>query len=134
MSLFSSSGSPTAANRKSGGSRRDPRRRQRRPRFVPRLEPLEGRLAPAVLTVNTLADETTADNFLSLREAITVVDNPGTYGSLSTAEQAQISGTLRQNDTIQFAHGLTGTITLGSSGHLLRRRHFQPRPRDAHRY
>jgi hypothetical protein len=81
-------------------------------RFVPRLEILEGRLAPAVLTVNTLADETAADNFLSLREAIGVVDSGSTAG-LSAAELAQISGTLGVNDTIQFASKLNGgTITL----------------------
>ena len=76
MSLFSLFGWVKAAKRKSGVSRQNPRWRQHlpRPRFVPRLEALEGRLAPAVLTVNTLADVTTADNFLSLREAVGVVD------------------------------------------------------------
>jgi CSLREA domain-containing protein len=64
------------------------------------------------LTVNTLADETTPDKFLSLREAIGVVDAGSTSG-LSSAELAQISGTLGQNDTIQFAKKLSGgTITL----------------------
>jgi hypothetical protein len=38
------------------------RKARTRPRFfVPRLELLEGRLAPAVLTVNTALDETTPD-------------------------------------------------------------------------
>jgi hypothetical protein len=44
--------------------------RTRRPvpgRFRPRLEALEGRLAPATLTVNTLADNTVADASLTLR-------------------------------------------------------------------
>jgi len=36
--------------------------RKGRPRFRPRLEVLEDRLAPAVLIVNTSADETTPDN------------------------------------------------------------------------
>jgi len=62
--------------------------------------------------VNTLADETTTDSTLSLREAISVVDSGSTAG-LSSAEQAQVSGTLGQNDTIQFAASLAGgTITL----------------------
>src|SRR5260370_39370535 len=80
--------------------------------IVPRLEILENRWAPAVLTVNTLVDETTADNTLSLREAINVI-NSGSTAGLSSAEQAQVSGTLGQNDTIQFAASLAGgTITL----------------------
>jgi hypothetical protein len=116
----------------------------------PKVEPLEDRLAPAVLTVNTLADVTATDNFLSLREAIRVV-NSGSTSALghfvsfggsggfigfggsggffgfggggftigpSDAELAQISGTLGQNDTIQFDPGLAGTITL-TGGELL---------------
>jgi hypothetical protein len=82
---------------------------------VPQLEILEGRLAPAVLTVNTLADETTADNYLSPREAIGVV-NSGSTAGLSSAELAQISGTLGQNDTVQFSSKLKGgtaALTLG---------------------
>src|SRR5262249_11216778 len=66
------------------------------------LEGLEERCAPAVLTVNSVADNTTRDNFLSLREAIQIVD--GTLGrSLSPQEKAQITGTLGTNDTIQFS-------------------------------
>ena len=73
----------------------------RRPRFRPTLEILEGRWAPAVLTVNSLADSTTANNFLTLGEALEVVN--GTLGLAPTAgEQAQITGTLGNNDTIQF--------------------------------
>src|SRR5262245_10475228 len=95
MAKFSGLGWLKAISRKSGGTRQAPRRGQRPPgrRFVLRLEALEDRLAPAVLTVNTLADETTpADNLLSLREAV-----------------AQAAS----NDTIQFDPGLNGgTITL----------------------
>src|SRR5438067_5778339 len=89
-----------AMSRKSGA----PRRGQRPPgrRGVLRLEALEDRLAPAVLTVNTLADQTTADNVLSLREAVGVV-NSGSTGGLSGAEQTQVAGTLGSNDTIQFS-------------------------------
>lgn len=97
---------------RAGRSRPHWRSAGHRPSFVPRLEVLEGRLTPAVLTVNTLADETAADNVLSLREAIAVVDS-GSAAGLSSAELAQISGTLGQNDTIQFAPSLAGgTITL----------------------
>jgi predicted outer membrane repeat protein len=94
----------------SGNARRAGR--NARPRFRPWLEVLEGRLAPAVLTVNTAADETAADNTLSLREAIGVVNSQSEAG-LSAAERAQISGTLGSNDTILFDPGLNGqTITL----------------------
>jgi hypothetical protein len=56
--MFSLSGWFKAMNRKSEAPRRAPRRGQRLPgrRGVPRLEALENRLAPAVSTVNTLAD------------------------------------------------------------------------------
>jgi predicted outer membrane repeat protein len=65
------------------------------------LEALEDRCAPAVLTVNTTADNTTANSVLTLREAVAVVD--GTLGrALTAGEQAQITGTLGTNDTIQF--------------------------------
>src|SRR5438094_6493763 len=103
-----------AISRKSGGARQSACRGQRPPgrRFVLWLEALENRLAPAVLTVNTLADQTTADNSLSLREAVGAV-NSGSTGSLSTAERAQVSGTLGSNDTIQFDPSLSGgTLTL----------------------
>jgi predicted outer membrane repeat protein len=93
--------------------------RPTRVRFRPRLEVLEGRLAPAVLTVNTAADETAADNALSLREAINAV-NAQSEAGLSTAEQHQISGTLGSNDTIRFDPSLNGqTITLGGSELLI---------------
>jgi predicted outer membrane repeat protein len=76
-----------------------PNRRQ--PGFRPKLESLEDRLAPAVLTVTSVADNTAADSALTLREAIQVVD--GTLGrALTTAEKAFVSGTLGSNDTIQF--------------------------------
>jgi predicted outer membrane repeat protein len=56
----------------------------------------------SILTVNTTADNTIADNFLTLREAIQVVS--GTLGrALTAGEQAQLRGTLGNNDTIQFA-------------------------------
>ena len=54
-----------------------------------------------VLLVNSTADNTTADNLLTLREAIAVVD--GTLGrALTTGEQAQISGPSGPNKTVLF--------------------------------
>ncbi len=89
---------------------------RRRVSVRPTLEMLEDRYAPAVLTVNSLADTITAGNALTLREAIMVVD--GTLGrSLNTAEQAQVTGTLGTNDTIQFnlpAGPQTITLTGGT--------------------
>ncbi len=88
----------------------------RRPSIRPALEMLEDRYAPAVLTVNSLADTTTAGSALTLREAIMTVD--GTLGrSLNAAEQAQVTGTLGTNDTIQFslpAGAQTITLTGGA--------------------
>jgi predicted outer membrane repeat protein len=80
------------------------------------VEALEGRWAPAVLTVNSVADNTNSDNSLTLREAIMLVD--GNLGrSLSSAEQAQVVGTLGSSDTIQFnlpAGAQTITLTRGA--------------------
>src|SRR5438045_485233 len=65
------------------------RKRSSRP-FRPRLESLEDKLAPAVLTVSTLDD----DGAGSLRQAIT---------------DANAS---EEDDVIQFASGLEGAISL----------------------
>jgi hypothetical protein len=96
--------------------RTDPARHQ------PRLEALEDRLAPATLTVNTVADNTGADASLTLREAIALVSNAGNAPAalgraLTTGESAQINTTqpFGTNDRIGFASGLTGTITLGGT-------------------
>ena len=54
--------------------------RTARPRaagFRPSLEVLEQRLAPATLIVNTAGDNAASDNFLSLREAVLLVDQGG---------------------------------------------------------
>jgi hypothetical protein len=70
-------------------------------RPLPWVEQLEDRFVPAVLTVNSLADSTAAGTALTLREAVLLVD--GTLGrTLTSQEQAQVSGTLGNNDTIQF--------------------------------
>jgi hypothetical protein len=83
------------------------------------LEPLEDRLSPATLTVNSTADTASdSDNYLSLREAIAVVNSPTLPGDLSSQIQGQISGTLHNGsaDTIAFDPAqVTGPITLGGA-------------------
>jgi hypothetical protein len=59
---------------------RTPQRRQwtarlRAAGLPPRLEVLEHRLAPATLTVNSAGDNNTYDSFLTLREAVLLVDH-----------------------------------------------------------
>jgi hypothetical protein len=98
---------------------------QRLPRRTPRLalETLEDRTAPAVVTVNTVADNIEADALLTLREAITLV-NAGTTAepgnglgrALTAAEQGQVVGLFGTNDTVRFETSpgvpLMGTIVL----------------------
>jgi hypothetical protein len=91
---------------------RPPQPCRRRPaapqRCRPRLEVLEDRLAPAVLTVNTTSDGNDP-SVLSLRQAIQAVDS---QSLANLSPQQQVSGILGDNDQIQFAPGLTGTIQL----------------------
>ena len=61
--------------------------RKGRPRFRPRPEVLEDRLAPANLIVNTSADETGSANSLSLRQAINIVPNTQSLNGLSDAQR-----------------------------------------------
>jgi methionine-rich copper-binding protein CopC len=81
------------------------------------VEVLEGRLAPAVLTVNSTgywADPT--DPYLTLREAIAIVNSPSLPSGLSDEILGQISGTLHEGgaDRIEFdPAGVNGPITLG---------------------
>jgi hypothetical protein len=89
------------------------------------LEVLEDRLAPATLLVNTTDDNTTSDQFLSLREAILLVDHGGDAmaalgRSLTAGEMAQVfgSGSYDSYDTVKFDPSLKDrTITL-TSGEL----------------
>ena len=74
-----------------------------------RLEALEGRLAPAVLTVNTTGDGSDP-TVLSLRQAIQAVDSQS-LANLSPQQQQQVSGSLG-GDQIRFAPGLTGPLRL----------------------
>src|SRR6516165_4235790 len=66
------------------------------------LELLEDRQLLSTITVNTAADETSADSTLSLREAIEVSNGTLAVSSLSTQEQAQVSGTVGSTNTIDF--------------------------------
>src|SRR5205085_2047161 len=50
-----------------------------RPRFLPALEALERRWVPATLSVNSVADSTTAARVLTLREAVSVLN----FGTLT---------------------------------------------------
>ena len=80
------------------------------------LEMLEDRLAPAILTVNSTLDTANAsDPYLSLREAITLVNSATLPSGLSAQITGQIGGTLHAggNDTIQFDPALVSSpITL----------------------
>src|SRR4051812_40060355 len=70
----------------------------------PRLEELEARCVPAVITVTTLQDETINNGLVSLREAIQAANtNTSVDGSTPGDSGA---------DTIVFKHGLSGTINL----------------------
>lgn len=85
-----------------------------RPLIRPVLEVLEDRLAPAILTVNTLADNNPSSpntSFLSLREALTLVNNNGNPASLNQKSMpsgwaSQINGAFGSSNTIQFAPSL----------------------------
>ena len=74
-----------------------------------------------VLTVNSLADNTTDTSHLTLRDAITLVNNGGNPGSLGQSSMppgwaAQITGSFGGDATIEFAASLSGgTITLGGT-------------------
>ena len=84
------------------------------------VEALEVRLVPAVITVNSLADTNTSDNFLTFVEALDIVNNQNLL-AFSPSELAQISFTtaLGTNDEIRFAPSLTAsapatiTVTAG---------------------
>jgi hypothetical protein len=77
----------------------------------PAVEVLEQRLAPASLTISTLADNTTDTSVLTLRDAITLVNSGGTPGALGQSSMpaawaAQITGTFGSNDTITIPNTL----------------------------
>src|ERR1700735_1802165 len=55
---------------------------RRSTRLRPVLQMLEGRLTPATLFVNTSLDNTTDTSHLTLRDAVTLVNNDGDPNSL----------------------------------------------------
>ncbi|WP_149111519.1 Ig-like domain-containing protein [Limnoglobus roseus] len=78
---------------------------------------LEDRLAPAVLTVNSFQDTaSSSDAYLSLREAIAIVNSETLPASLSGGILGQINGPLHDDgvDTIRFDPDLSDPIVLGS--------------------
>jgi len=81
------------------GTSRLPKLRRRRDMGV---EVLEGRQLMSTITVNTTADDTSPDTTLSLREAIEVSNGTLPVSSLSTQEQAQVSGPIGSTNTIDF--------------------------------
>jgi hypothetical protein len=85
----------------------------------PTLELLEHRLAPATLTVNSSADTASnGDAYLSLREALAIVNSPTLPSGLSEQILGQISGDLHDggSDTIGFnANAIDAPIVLGGT-------------------
>jgi CSLREA domain-containing protein len=82
-------------------------RRQRPPRL--RVEALEERCLPALITVTTLADELTPnDGSVSLREAVNAINNPTMITDADIT--GQNPGSFGNNDTIVFQAGLTDSM------------------------
>ena len=74
--------------------------RPARPRCLPRVEPLEDRLSPAVLTVNSLLDNSPAgDGLVTLREAVNASQGRG---------RTDLGATGTGDDVIRFAPQLDG--------------------------
>src|SRR5437868_3942643 len=94
--------------------------RRRRSAYWPRLELLESRLAPAVVTVTTSADDLMPnDGTISLREAITAINAGNDLGDSDIV--GQLPGAFGSNDAIHFnipaGFGpLVQTIQVGSTG------------------
>src|SRR5262245_59590181 len=81
--------------------------------YRPRVETLEDRLAPAILTVNTLTDGDVADPFLTLHEAIKVANGTLAFALLTPGEKAQVSGPIGLPGLDEIRFSVTGTISLG---------------------
>lgn len=84
------------------------RSRNRKRQLLPRpvVEQLETRILPATIVVTSVADTSADDGEVTLREAI-----------LAAETDTSVSGSVAGNgaDTITFADGLTGTITLAEA-------------------
>ncbi len=66
------------------------------------VEVLENRQLLATITVNTTGDQSAPDSTMSLRQAILVSDGTLAVSSLSTQEQALVSGAVGASNTIGF--------------------------------
>src|SRR3954468_2302278 len=92
-------------------------------RARPRLELLEDRCVPATLTVNTLADNATADSYLSMHEAVALIQNGGdanaalsralTSGESNQVDAIQVFGS---GDTVLFDNAIAGGTIYLSQG------------------
>jgi Periplasmic copper-binding protein (NosD) len=80
------------------------------------LEVLEDRQLLATITVNTTADGTAAASTLSLHEAIEVSNGTLSVSSLSTQQQAQVSGPVGKTNTIDFNISTTDSGYDAASG------------------
>jgi hypothetical protein len=89
-----------SSNRRTTMKRTTSTLKRRRRRFS--LEVLEERQLLATITVNTTADDTTADSTLSLREAIEISNGALAVTSLSAQEQSQVTGAVGNSNTIDF--------------------------------
>jgi hypothetical protein len=86
-----------------------------------RLELLEDRLSPATLTVNSTADTAApSDPYLSLREAVALVNSPTLPGGLSAQILGQINGSLHAGgaDQIVFDPAQVSTPITLTQGQL----------------
>ncbi|HKB34984.1 MAG TPA: hypothetical protein VKD72_00930, partial [Gemmataceae bacterium] len=113
------------------------KRRASRPRFVPSLQPLEGRLVPATtLFVNTFADAIAADGRLSLREAIdraNVTPGPdviqlqaGTYRiTLAGSNVTNAAGDFDVTDSLTIIGKGAGLTTIEGNAVGIRERLFE---------
>jgi parallel beta-helix repeat protein len=95
-----------------------PARRRRRPI----LERIEERTLLSTIQVTSTSDRAfTADNVLTLRDAIQLVDGELTVGQLSAAQQSLVTGTPDQTgvtDTIDFAIPGSGPFTISPTSPL----------------
>src|SRR5207249_4164956 len=96
-----------------------PTARRRRPRvhFQPRLEALESRLAPAVITVTGTGDTIAIDGLSTLREAITSINNQADVNADVTLNRVGNYASLAGGtpDVINFNIG-AGVQTIAPTG------------------
>jgi CSLREA domain-containing protein len=101
------------AHRQLRSSKPQPRRQGLPWRFRPRLETLEDRLAPAIITVTTASDTLVGNGQASLREAILSINAGADVNSDVTAHRVGVYG---KSDTIAFSIAGPTTINVGATG------------------